>query len=91
MDYNALPNSCTFGKAQQEIELSSGLSNFHSFGYNFTKLKKSRIKLGDDAFLSQSLALYIDVEDAKSSYVLQVLILTLGDTGCSLLVFGILT
>ena len=28
MDYNAPPNSWTFGKAQQEFELSSGLSNF---------------------------------------------------------------
>ena len=28
MDYNAPPNSCTFGKAQQEFGLSSGLSNF---------------------------------------------------------------
>ena len=27
MDYNAPPNSWTFGKAQQEFELSSGLSN----------------------------------------------------------------
>ena len=27
MDYNAHPNSSTFGKAQQEFGLSSGLSN----------------------------------------------------------------
>ena len=27
MDYNAPPNRWTFGRAQQEIELSSGLSN----------------------------------------------------------------
>ena len=32
MDYNAPPNSWTFGKAQQEFELSSGLSNTHGFG-----------------------------------------------------------
>ena len=29
MDYNAPPNSWTFGKAQQEFELSLGLSNFN--------------------------------------------------------------
>ena len=28
MDYNAPPNSWTFGKAQQEFELSSGLSKY---------------------------------------------------------------
>ena len=46
MDYNAPPNSWTFGKAQQEIELSSGLSNSQVYSKNrkieekFTKEKK---------------------------------------------------
>ena len=30
IDYNAPPNTWTFGKAQQEFELSSGLSNLES-------------------------------------------------------------
>ena len=35
MDYNAPPNSWTFGKAQQEFELSSGLSNYDEFDIQF--------------------------------------------------------
>ena len=53
MDYNAPPNSCTFGKAQWELGISSGLSNFDREREHEAPLEQKRFELHNDQNFSR--------------------------------------